>query len=144
MLQSSCGHYNPAREHDHFGFASTGLSNTIPCSSPWGFSLMSLMFTPLNEQPQNHCPIPQVGHSREGKREASSSSQEFCAWSAPFLLGFLNEHSFNCAGTVPVNVINTCICTRAVSHLSWGEDVGSSVSINSPHMMLSRVSVETV
>lgn len=97
------------------------------------------------EQPQSHCPIPQVGHSREGKREASSSSQEFCAWSAPFLLGFLNEHSFNCAGTVPVNVI-TLAFAQGLCHIYHEGRMctGSSVSINSPHMMLSRVSVETV
>lgn len=124
---------------------------SFPVLHPAGSVSCLWCFTPLNvvaEQPQSHCPIPWVGHScgtQQGREEASSSSQEFCAWSAPFLLGFLNEHGFNCAGTVPINVI-TLAFAQGLCHIYHEGRMctGSSVSINSPHMMLSPVSVETV
>lgn len=67
-------------------------------------------------EPQPHSTGAQLWDTAGKGRGASSSSQEFCAWSAPFLLGFLNEHSFNCAGTVPINAI-TLAFAQGLCHI---------------------------
>lgn len=67
-------------------------------------------------EPQPHSTGAQLWDTAGKGRGASSSSQEFCAWSAPFLHGFLNEHGFNCAGTVPINVI-TLAFAQGLCHI---------------------------